>query len=107
MKRIAVAALLLLSSGLTFAIEIDDAKMQGLVGEAVTGYLAAVQSPASADVELLIEEVNAKRRALFARTAAKTDATLLQVSRRFYELAVQRTEIGHYYQDTDGRWIKK
>ena len=39
--------------------------------------------------------------------ALKTDATLVQVSNRFYELAVQRTASGHYYQNAQGRWVKK
>ena len=34
-------------------------------------------------------------------------ATVEQVAYRFYELAVQRTQSGHYYQDTSGRWVRK
>lgn len=90
-----------------WAIDLDSAKSQGLVGEANNGYLAAVKTPASAEVRALIQEVNAKRRAEFERTAANTGATLEQVALRFYELAVQRTSPGHYYQDPGGRWQKK
>lgn len=102
-----IAALLALGAQPAFAIGIDDAKSQGLVGEANTGYLAAVQSPASAEVRALIADVNAKRKAKFEETAAKTGATLEQVCARFYELAVQNTRPGHYYQDPSGRWQKK
>jgi uncharacterized protein YdbL (DUF1318 family) len=90
-----------------WAIDLDSAKSQGLVGEANTGYLAAVKTPASAEVRALIQEVNAKRRAEFERTASNTGATLEQVALRFYELAVQRTAPGNYYQDPSGRWQKK
>lgn len=107
MMRIAFAAILLLFASLASALEIDEAKAQGLVGEALTGYLAPVRVPASVEVSTLIEDVNTKREALFERTATKTSTTVLQVRYRFYELAVQRTEPGHYYQDTDGSWIKK
>ena len=89
------------------AIDLDSAKASGLVGEANTGYLAVVQQPASAEVQSLIREVNAKRKAEFERTANSTGATLQQVAFRFYELAVQRTAPGHYYQDQSGRWIRK
>lgn len=107
LKRIFAAIGLLMLLQNAWAIDIRDAKAQGLVGEANTGYLAAVQTPASAEVRALIQEVNAKRKQEFERTANKTGVTVPQVAYRFYELAVQRTAPGHYYQDTSGRWQKK
>lgn len=90
-----------------WAIDIHSAKDQGLVGEANNGYLAAVKTPANADVQKLISEVNAKRKSQFATAAGKTGASVKQVSARFYELAIEKTRPGHYYQDGSGRWIKK
>ena len=107
MKKILAAIGLLLLMQSAWAIDLHDAKDQGLVGEANTGYLAAVQSPASAEVRALVAEVNEKRKAKFAQTAEKTGTTLAQVANRFYELAVQKTATGHYYQDSSGRWKKK
>ena len=100
------AFLLVLAFQSAWAIDIQSAKDQGLVGEANTGYLAAVGTP-NADVKTLVAEVNEKRKAEFKRTAAKTGATLEQVQFRFYELAVQRTKPGHYYQDASGNWKRK
>lgn len=107
MKKILAAIGLLLVLQNAWAIDIRDAKEQGLVGEANTGYLAAVQMPASAEVRALIADVNAKRKAEFERTAQNTGTTVAQVANRFYELAVQKTAPGHYYQDRSGRWQKK
>ncbi len=107
MKKIFAAIGLMLLLQNAWAIDIGDAKEQGLVGEANTGYLAAVQTPASAEVRALIADVNAKRKAEFERTAQSTGTTLAQVANRFYELAVQKTAPGHYYQDRDGRWQLK
>ena len=90
-----------------WAIDIHDAKDQGLVGESQSGYLAAVKSPASAEVNSLIADVNNKRKVQFEKTAQKTSTTLTQVANRFYELAVDKTEAGHYYQDAGGKWVKK
>ena len=101
----AVFLLALLQSA--WAIELDDAKAQGLVGESNSGYLAAVKTPADAEVRALIARVNTLRKQEFERTAEKTGATLRQVENRFYELAVQRTAEGNYYQDASGRWIRK
>jgi uncharacterized protein YdbL (DUF1318 family) len=107
MKKLLTAICLVFFLQTAWAIDIDSAKSQGLVGEAYTGYLAAVETPASAEVQTLIRQVNAKRKAEFESTAQSTGATLEQVAFRFYELAVQRTVAGHFYQDKSGRWVKK
>lgn len=105
-RQFVAALLLALAFQSAWALDIHSAKDQGLVGEANTGYLAAVGSP-SAEVRALVADVNRKRRAEFQRTAEKTGATLEQVQFRFWELAVQRTRPGHYYQDRQGNWKKK
>lgn len=107
MKKLFTAILLSLFLHNAWAIDIGSAKAQGLVGESNSGYLAAVQTPASAEVNALVAEVNAKRKAEFNATAKKTGTTLEQVAYRFYELAVQKTAAGHYYQDAAGAWKKK
>jgi len=107
MKRMLAVLVMSLAFSTAWALDLGAAKDQGLVGEARTGYLEAVQQPASADVKALIAEVNAKRKEQFERTAEKTNTTLAQVANRFYELAVQRTAPGHYYQDASGNWKKK
>ena len=107
MKKIITTIGLLLLLQNAWAIDIRDAKAQGLLGEANTGYVAAVKSPASAEVRALIADVNAKRKAQFEATARKTGAKMDQVAYRFYELAVQKTAPGGYYQDSSGRWKKK
>ena len=107
MKKIFLALCLSLAVSAAWAIDIGAAKEQGLVGEANTGYIAAVKTPASAEVQALIADVNAKRKAEFEKTAEKTGATLEQVRARFYELAVQKTAAGHYFQDANGAWRKK
>jgi uncharacterized protein YdbL (DUF1318 family) len=107
MKRIFAAISLLLLLQNAWAIDIRDAKEKGLVGEGNSGFIAAVQTPASAEVRALIVDVNNKRKKQFEATARKTGATIIQVANRFYEIAVQRTAPGHYYQDASGKWKKK
>ena len=107
MKKIVAAVGLLLLLQNAWAIDIQTAKAQGLVGEANTGYIAAVKQPVSSEVSALIAEVNRKRKAKFESTAKKTGTTLAQVANRFYELAIERTAAGHYYQDRSGRWKQK
>ena len=107
MRQLFAAILLIFAFQGAWAIDIHTAKDQGLVGEATTGYLAAVKTPASAEVEALITEVNGKRKAQFEKAAANAGATMEQVQFRFYQLAVKKTEAGHYYQDQNGKWQKK
>lgn len=106
-RHFLAAALLACACQAAWAIDIHTAKDQGLVGEANTGYLAAVKTPPSAEVAELISTVNGKRKAEFEKTAQSTGATLEQVRLRFYQLAVQRTESGHYYQDPEGNWHRR
>lgn len=103
-KKVFTAITLLLFLQNAWAIDIREAKDQLLVGEAITGYVAAVHPPATAEVRALIAEVNNKRKSHFEETARKTGATVAQVAYRFYELAVQKTAPGHYYQDSNGNW---
>ena len=102
---LAIGLMMLLQNA--WAIDIRSAKADGLVGEANTGFLAAVQTPASAEVRAMIADVNKKRKTQFTNTAQKTGTTVAQVANRFYELAVQKTTPGNYYQDSGGRWKKK
>lgn len=107
LKKIFVAIGLMMLLQNAWAIDIRSAKAEGLIGEANTGYIAAVQTPASAEVRALIADVNQKRKTRFKSTAQKTGTTVAQVANRFYELAMQKTAPGNYYQDSDGRWKKK
>jgi uncharacterized protein YdbL (DUF1318 family) len=107
MKKIIAAIGLMLLVQTAWAIDINDAKAQGLVGEANSGYLAAVQGSVSGEVRALIADVNGKRKSKFQDTAKKNGVSVAQVANRFYELAVRNTDAGHYYQDTGGRWRKK
>ena len=95
MKKLLVMLFMFFAAQNAWAIDIHDAKDQGLVGEATSGYLAAVQSPAGDEVNALITEVNIKRKQQFMLAAQKTGTTLAQVQNRFYELAVQKTHAGH------------
>ena len=107
MKNILAVIFLALAAQSAWGSDIGTAKQQGLVGEANTGYVAAVKTPASADIAALIADVNGKRKAKFQQTASETGATVEQVAYRFYELAVQKTNPGNYYQDASGGWKKK
>ena len=99
--------LLVLGSTTAFAISIDDAKSRGLIGERVDGYVGYVVTPPSNDVKVLVKSVNNKRREKFSESAKHNGIKTEQVAGRFYQRAVKATARGHYYQNTNGAWVKK
>lgn len=94
----------LLFSSIAFAIGLDDAKQQGLVGEKDNGYLGVVV--AQNDVQSLVDDINNKRKAVYVKLAAKNGITIQQVEKLAAEKAYTKTSSGHYLW-VDGKWVKK
>ncbi len=88
------------------AITLNEAKSQGLVGEANSGYIAVVDQ-SSPELERLVAEVNAKRKAEYARIAKRNNIDIAQVAARAAEKLEARLARGEYYQDNLGRWVQK
>ena len=107
MKRltaVAAALLLALSASLALALNIGEAKSRGLVGETATGYIAAVQ--ASPEVNALIADINAKRKAQYRRIAQKNGISLEAVEVRAGQRAMEKTPPGQFVNRGSG-WERK
>lgn len=90
--------------GTALALDLDQAKDAGLVGEKDTGYLGAVvERP---DVLALIADINAKRKVKYTQLAEKNNITLEQVEKLAAQKAYQKTQSGHYLY-VDGKWLEK
>lgn len=96
---------LLITSASAFALELDDAKMQGLVGETVSGYLGAVSS-SSPDVTALVKDINGKRKAEYERIAKQNGIAVSDVEALAGKKAIEKTPAGQYV-NVDGTWIKR
>jgi uncharacterized protein YdbL (DUF1318 family) len=108
MKQILLGlALLVLGANSAFAISLHEAKSSGLIGERNDGYVGYVVTPPSAEVKVVVKEVNNKRKAKFVESANSNNVQVEQVSSRFYQRAVSATKTGQYYQDASGTWVKK
>lgn len=107
MRKLLISLLLATFATQAFAIDLATAKAKGLIGERNDGYLGYVVKPAKNDVQVLVKEVNNKRRTKFRQTVAKTGATLDQVAKRFAQRAYEKTASGNFVQSTDGQWRKK
>ncbi|PLY02254.1 MAG: DUF1318 domain-containing protein [Desulfuromonas sp.] len=87
------------------AIELQDAKEQGLVGETPQGYLEAVVSP-NAEVKELLADINGKRKEKYQEIAAKNEIGLDKVEQLAGEKAIEKTPPGQYVKTGKG-WQKK
>jgi uncharacterized protein YdbL (DUF1318 family) len=94
----------LLFSSMVFAINLDEAKNKGLVGEKDNGYLGVVV--AQQDAQDLVDDINAKRKAVYIGLAAKNGITLQQVEKLAAKKAYDKTGSGHYLW-VGGKWTKK
>lgn len=87
-----------------FAMSLDQAKSQGLLGEQASGYLGIVSPPGSRDVRDLVESVNLRRRDEYERIAARNGIAIEQVEQLAGKRAIERSPRGHYVRLPNGRW---
>ena len=79
------------------------ARANGLVGEQVDGYIGIVGT-ATPELQRLVNNINIRRKAVYAERAKETDATLEQYAASAACQAIARTEPGEKYQAPDGTW---
>lgn len=90
-----------------WGIELGAAKQQGLVGEQANGYLGSVTGAPSAEVNALVKDVNARRRAKYQQIATKNNISTADVEALAGQKALDRTTSGNYIKPTAGGWRKK
>ncbi|MEH6395728.1 YdbL family protein [Pseudoalteromonas sp.] len=87
-----------------WAISLDDAKTQGLVGEDSSGYLGLVVQ--NAEAKAVVDEINAKRKAQYLKLAKKNNLSLSQVEALAAAKTIEKTQAGHFV-EVNGEWVKK
>ena len=81
----------------------DAARGSGKVGEKMDGYLGIVGA-STAELQRLVNDINIKRRAIYAQKAKAANATLEEYALTAGCLAIARTSPGEKYQAPDGSW---
>ena len=86
------------------------------MGEKNNGYLSVVvilqqdvqhiQQDAQKKAKILVDDINAKRKAVYIELAAKNGITLQQVEKLAAAKAYEKTRSGHYLW-VNGQWAKK
>ncbi|MBL7250050.1 YdbL family protein [Alloalcanivorax marinus] len=103
--RYLVLAAALLLSVTAAALDLNQAKAEGLVGEQPNGYLGVVKATPAA-VEL-VSDINEKRRAAYERIAKQNGITLDQVANLAGQKAIEKTPSGEYIKTPTGQWVEK
>ncbi|MFP1679292.1 YdbL family protein [Alloalcanivorax sp. C16-2] len=103
--RYLVLAAALLLSVTAAALDLNQAKAEGLVGEQPNGYLGVVKATPAA-VEL-VSDINEKRRAAYERIAKQNGITLDQVANLAGQKAIEKTPTGEYIKTPTGQWVEK
>lgn len=95
------------AAGPAFAQQRDPAyaaaRAEGKVGEQADGYLGIVGTPNPA-LQRLVDDINIKRRAVYAEKAKENSATLEAYALTAGCQAIVRTVPGEKYQTPDGSW---
>lgn len=109
MKRIFALLTVLLSVLATpaFAISLDAAKAQGLVGERLDGYIGAVASAPSGEVTGLVSSINTARKAEYAKIAARNGQPVSVVEKLAAAKLIERLGAGQFFMDKGGNWVRK
>jgi len=89
----------------SFALDLQTAKAQGLVGETTSGYLAPVKG-GNKEVAQLVKDINAKRKQTYQKIAQRNKTSLKSVEQLAGKKAIEKTPGGQYVQ-IGGQWKKK
>lgn len=104
-KRITLILVLLSLTFPAFALTLQQAKQQGLIGEQRNGYLGiVVKTPEAAK---LVKLINTKRKELYVRMSRKHMKYLKQIQYLAGQKALKKTRPGHYIQNASGKFVKK
>ena len=106
--RLIMAALAtILISVAAFAMDLQQAKSAGWVGEQIDGYVGLVRGDAPPEVRQLVNSVNDQRRQHYRRIANEQGIEVRQVELLAAEKAIEKTPAGQHVQNTSGSWVRK
>lgn len=90
-----------------WAITLDEARGDGLVGERPDGYVGLIDSSPSAELKDLIESINRQRRDRYAEIARRNQQPRSVVERLAGLKVREELAPGSYYMDDQGQWRRK
>jgi uncharacterized protein YdbL (DUF1318 family) len=89
------------------AQSLNKLRSAGVVGEKFNGLAVVRDAGASAKVRKTVEDVNKKRRQIYAKRAAEQGVPADQVGRVYAKQIFQKAPKGTWFQGENGRWTQK
>ena len=89
------------------SLELEAAKRDGLIGEKADGFVGIVVAKPTAEIQKLVDSVNAKRRATYEEIAKKNGTPVDAVAALAGEKLIKRAASGEYVTDASGNWYQK
>ncbi|NQW11575.1 MAG: YdbL family protein [Alphaproteobacteria bacterium] len=88
------------------ALDLEEAKAKGWIGERRDGYVGVVGG-APAEAVALADQINNERRAVYTGVANNNGVPLPQVEALAGQKLIDRAAPGQFVMDAAGRWIRK
>lgn len=89
------------------AQSLDSLRASGVVAERFDGYLVLRGKDAPASARATVDEVNQKRRQIYAERAAEQGVPPDQVGRVYARQIFQEAPTGTWFLDESGKWVQK
>ena len=105
LRFLVIAAAALLMAFPAWAIDLQEARAAGLVGEKTDGYVAVLQE--TPDALALAKDVNLKRRQEYLRISQENGQPVDVVAKLAAQKIIGKLDPGSYYQDGEGEWQVK
>lgn len=94
-----------LVGGVAQALTLDEAKLQGRVGETLSGYIAPLKN--DAETQELVNRINTGRTEKYQQVAESNHIATDEVARLAGQKLVMRAPAGEYVRGINGQWLKK
>jgi len=88
------------------AASLDEYRAQGVIAERFDGFVE-VRGSGPADATALVNEVNAKRRALYGERAAAQGVSAEEVGKIYAAQILESAPVGTYFRKSDGSYVRK
>lgn len=100
-------ALAMVFAAPAMADALDDARAAGQIGERPDGFVAPVNPGAPANIQSLVQSVNAQRLEKYQQISNEKGVPVEQVGAITGEKIIGRLKPGWYYMDASGNWVQK
>ena len=86
---------------------LDAFRANGVIAERFDGYVEIRDSNAPSEARAVVEDVNARRRALYNQRASESDVPVAEVGKVFANKIVDTAPPGTYFRRASGGYVRK